>query len=997
MGAGKISKFSAIFLASVLLFSTVSISSLAGMTPLPNAYAGGGGGGESIIGFTCNANLILAGNEGSDSALTFRASEGVFYWATFDELYRLTVDGVKTFIGDMDHDTRGLAFSLDGNTLYSIEQRSDQLRIVDPADASAAGSSTTITLEGKFVNGGGGLATHPTTGVLFALLRIEGEGRVLVTLDPSTGVATSIGNTGLKTAGIAFNSGGTLFAMSAAGSGAGPSIFTVSTSNGSLTFVCSNASNGNGSSIAFNPNDGALYFSINDSRFFKFNGGILNPTQCETQNISNNTPDTKTAMTFFESAGVFLYTGFNSLRDLTPDGVASFIGSLGGFTNTASKGLAFSLDGNTLYSLSAFDNHLHIVDPANASTDSGTVITLTGPTVTRGTALAIHPTTGELWAVVITGGGSAPRELVTINPSTGDATSIGSVGLIAGLAFDSSGTLFAVTGEAAVPSETLVTLSQTDATQSIVCALGNGGGGEAFAFNPNDGSFYHMSGSIFEKIVGFDALPLPNVQRLALFSIDRFAPFIYEIDPVSGAVISAVPLKSDFAVTGGTALTTDSVNTMFAVLSSKDNASGDDVRTLAKINPGSGEVNSIGVLGDEINAIAFKDGILYGVTGRNNPGPANTNALVTIDTATAEVTALCQFPGSTFSETSRPVIGFNERDDLLHYFVNHNLSGPILDIPSCTIGTPGETMGYDFEYFIYSLISMILPKAEAGGAPTVNIKGVTWDDQQELFLACGSDFGTVDPDTGTEVEFNNNLGHTCKGLAFIPVAGGGGSGAGAVGQAGAPTIGVDSDGRQIVPCGVAFDGQCFTISAPFHEEFKLFEMMSGTHTISITMWCPKGVSDCAYAAIGVMPYSASMDNPTWKIEAYKDFEGNITIVKTDPEGFLGEVTVTNQIEGTFWVTSFTIEFKNIDTGPMMFGVQARTQNGNVWNWYLNEGVEFKDSDAYPSIVTIYDDLLEIDSLCLNEDPTNRYSCAFEKIRERAIQVAEETLRQIMNN
>ncbi len=289
---------------------------------------------------------------------------------------------------------------------------------------------------------------------------------------------------------------------------------------------------------------------------------------------------------------------------------------------------------------------------------------------------------------------------------------------------------------------------------------------------------------------------------------------------------------------------------------------------------------------------------------------------------------------------------------------------------------------------------MILPKAEAGG-PAVNTNAAVWDPQQELFLVCGNDdYGTIDPDTGDNVELDGRIGFECKGLAFAIVGSGGGGGA--VGQTGAPTIGVDGDGRQIVPCGVKFGVQCFTISAPFHEEFELFEMMSGTHTISITMWCPKGVSDCAYAGIGVMPYSASMDNPTWIIEVYKDFEGNITVVKTDPEGFLGAVTVSDRIEGTFWVTSFTIEFKNIDTDPMMFGVQARTQNGNVWNWYLNEGVQFKDSDAYPSIDTVYDDLLEIDSLCLDEDPTYRYSCAFDTVRERAIQVAEETLRQMLN-
>jgi len=90
-GRGNTSKFSAIFLASVLLFSTVSISSLVGMTPLPNAYAGGPDPNE-VFGLTCNLDPISSDDEGKDSAMTYWASEGVFLWASKRDLYRLTVD-----------------------------------------------------------------------------------------------------------------------------------------------------------------------------------------------------------------------------------------------------------------------------------------------------------------------------------------------------------------------------------------------------------------------------------------------------------------------------------------------------------------------------------------------------------------------------------------------------------------------------------------------------------------------------------------------------------------------------------------------------------------------------------------------------------------------------------------------------------------------------------------------------------------------------------------
>ena len=72
------------------------------------------------------------------------------------------------------------------------------------------------------------------------------------------------------------------------------------------------------------------------------------------------------------------------------------------------------------------------------------------------------------------------------------------------------------------------------------------------------------------------------------------------------------------------------------------------------------------------------------------------------------------------------------------------------------------------------------------------------------------------------------------------------------------------------------------------------------------------------------------------------------------------------------------------------------EEGGQSTFWFNEGVEIIDSDAYPSIETEFEKPLEIDSLCLNEDPNYRYSCGFAKILERTIQNAEETLWQMLN-
>ena len=42
----------------------------------------------------------------------------------------------------------------------------------------------------------------------------------------------------------------------------------------------------------------------------------------------------------------------------------------------------------------------------------------------------------------------------------------------------------------------------------------------------------------------------------------------------------------------------------------------------------------------------------------------------------------------------------------------------------------------------------------------------------------------------------------------------------------------------------------------------------------------------------------------------------------------------------------------------------------------------------------YEKPLELESLCLNENPNKRYTCAFDKVREWTIKNAEKTLSEL---
>jgi hypothetical protein len=247
-----------------------------------------------------------------------------------------------------------------GRILYSVSRDDDFLRVVDPSTGHTI-SSVPITLAGKVVSFGNGLATNPVTGQLFGLLTLAGQsGRQLVTIDPATGVATNIGNTGDQFAGVAFNSSGTLFAVvgdkkNSAGAGLPPeTLFTLNKSNAAPTQVLVLGNGNDGEAIGFNPTDGLIYHaSGNDTGgdgCVPFNPAIcveifesVNPNTLAVTNIplsGNYIPRTEnylevSALTHF-SGNVLLLADLN-LYKITTTGVVTLVGSL----DHVAKGLAF--------------------------------------------------------------------------------------------------------------------------------------------------------------------------------------------------------------------------------------------------------------------------------------------------------------------------------------------------------------------------------------------------------------------------------------------------------------------------------------------------------------------------------------------------------------------------------------------------------------------------------------------------------------------------------
>jgi hypothetical protein len=127
----------------------------------------------------------------------------------------------------------------------------------------------------------------------------------------------------------------------------------------------------------------------------------------------------------------------------------------------------------------------------------------------------------------------------------------------------------------------------------------------------------------------------------------------------------------------------------------------------------------------------------------------------------------------------------------------------------------------------------------------------------------------------------------------------------------------------------------------------------------------------------------------------------------NPFGEIGEVTATVQtLDQTYITATFNVEFLipgSIGTPDGIGDPQENNRhlhvtiwdsNGGLSNYIFNEGMYVDDIFAYPQVETLFDEPLEYESLCLNENVNKRYTCAFDKVKQWTIKNAEAKLKQM---
>ncbi|HXR82478.1 MAG TPA: hypothetical protein VN763_16245, partial [Saprospiraceae bacterium] len=128
---------------------------------------------------------------------------------------------------------------------------------------------------------------------------------------------------------------------------------------------------------------------------------------------------------------------------------------------------------------------------------------ISGFTITSFGGLAFDPCTYQTYATATFAGLGEISHLVKMDLTTGVCINVGSLGdNFASIQFDRNGNLYGVTDDAATDPEQFYAINKTNASKTLLTALGNGGTGEVIAYNRYDDLMFHFSGDnivVYEK------------------------------------------------------------------------------------------------------------------------------------------------------------------------------------------------------------------------------------------------------------------------------------------------------------------------------------------------------------------------------------------------------------------------------------------------------------------------------------------------------------------
>jgi len=221
-------------------------------------------------------------------------------------------------------------------------------------------------------------------------------------------------------------------------------------------------------------------------------------------------------------------------------------------------------------------------------------------------------------------------------------------------------------------------------------------------------------------------------------------------------------------------------------------------------------------------------------------------------------------------------------------------------------------------------------------------------------------------------------------------------------------LGKAKTGVLAVNGGFCFNLFCIDVLDYFNK-FKLQEIGSNeSFTITLTAYFPAGADRASFASIGAAPPGGDANNAIWNVAAVRvGSTDQWKVVSTDDGGILGSATVTVQkVDANIVVFTFTIQshaaasFGTADGNVLasednlILLSEIRDNRGNNVRNMFNHGFFVHDIYAYPEVHADFEAPVAVEKLCLNEDVTDRNTCAFDKVKDWTIAQAEQTLAEM---
>jgi hypothetical protein len=527
--------------------------------------------------------------------------------------------------------------------LLTVSRTSAKLRTVDPVSGDLY-AEVTITLANENILGATGLAKDPTTGTIYALLRLQGaNARRLVTLDTATGTATNIGpaddGSGADFSDITFGNDGTLFGVTGDGSSSAPeTLFTINKTNGSATFLKTLGNGDGGEAIAFHPLENVIYHQSGGhyGYYYSFDDPILetiDPANLAAEPVNIplylSTPTEAASLAYFRDDYFLWADTFDNLWLLRSDGKVAYVSNLGytatgmvvigNFPSCPSTAALFGTAPREGPSL------LYSLDPANGAAS------LIGPTGFSNISAIEFGNNGVLYAAATRTDYEQVRVLITVDPCTGKGTELAQTFPITAplkdlAARDSDGAMFAVslfdTLLAVDPvTGTLSTIGQTEFADD-----------SGLAFDTTDSLYF---GRVFD-----------------------FIGTLFSLDPATAETLQTRSLSLPSGVMALHALDTDPADgKLFAVLGVEIG----NGKRLATISSATGAVTVLGSTNSSISSLAFRSGTTPAQFRLKVTKLGNGAGTVTSNPAAIDCGNTCEVmigAGATVTLTAAPAPGF---------------------------------------------------------------------------------------------------------------------------------------------------------------------------------------------------------------------------------------------------------------------------------------------------------------------------------------------------